>query len=60
MVGRRLKKKGFRYFGPYPHAGAAIRETVDLLLRVVVHLRVLALHCRKHEGFDAALHGTST
>ncbi|MEU8223103.1 excinuclease ABC subunit UvrC [Kribbella sp. NPDC048915] len=33
MVGRGQKKKGVRYFGPYSHAWA-IRETVDLLLRV--------------------------
>ncbi|MFF1819231.1 excinuclease ABC subunit UvrC [Kribbella sp. NPDC058245] len=33
MVGRGQKKKGIRYFGPYSHAWA-IRETVDLLLRV--------------------------
>ena len=32
-VGRGAKKKGDRYFGPYSHAWA-IRETVDLLLRV--------------------------
>ena len=33
MVGRGSKKRGTRYFGPYSHAWA-IRETVDLLLRV--------------------------
>ncbi len=33
MVGRGAKKRGTRYFGPYGHAWA-IRETVDLLLRV--------------------------
>src|ERR1700709_949330 len=33
MVGRGAKRKGVRYFGPYAHAWA-IRETVDLLLRV--------------------------
>jgi excinuclease ABC subunit C len=33
MVGRGVKKRGVRYFGPYSHAWA-IRETVDLLLRV--------------------------
>ena len=33
MVGRGAKRKGYRYFGPYSHAWA-IRETVDLLLRV--------------------------
>ncbi|GAB3667858.1 excinuclease ABC subunit UvrC [Nocardioides korecus] len=33
MVGRGVKRKGVRYFGPYSHAWA-IRETVDLLLRV--------------------------
>jgi excinuclease ABC subunit C len=33
MVGRGAKKKGTRYFGPYSNAWA-IRETVDLLLRV--------------------------
>ncbi len=33
MVGRGPKRKGYRYFGPYSHAWA-IRETVDLLLRV--------------------------
>ncbi|CAN5421680.1 excinuclease ABC subunit UvrC [soil metagenome] len=33
MVGRGVKKRGTRYFGPYSHAWA-IRETVDLLLRV--------------------------
>jgi excinuclease ABC subunit C len=33
MVGRGTKRKGTRYFGPYSHAWA-IRETVDLLLRV--------------------------
>ncbi len=33
MVVRGPKKKGVRYFGPYSHAWA-IRETVDLLLRV--------------------------
>ncbi|MGA9746267.1 MAG: excinuclease ABC subunit UvrC, partial [Nocardioides sp.] len=33
MVGRGAKRKGVRYFGPYSHAWA-IRETVDLLLRV--------------------------
>ena len=33
MVGRGAKRKGIRYFGPYSHAWA-IRETVDLLLRV--------------------------
>ncbi len=33
MVGRGPKRKGNRYFGPYGHAWA-IRETVDLLLRV--------------------------
>ncbi len=33
MVGRGKKRKGTRYFGPYSHAWA-IRETVDLLLRV--------------------------
>lgn len=32
-VGRGTKRKGNRYFGPYSHAWA-IRETVDLLLRV--------------------------
>ncbi|QDP97533.1 excinuclease ABC subunit UvrC [Microlunatus elymi] len=32
-VGRGAKRKGNRYFGPYGHAWA-IRETVDLLLRV--------------------------
>ncbi len=32
-VGRGPKRKGVRYFGPYSHAWA-IRETVDLLLRV--------------------------
>ncbi len=33
MVGRGAKKRGTRYYGPYSHAWA-IRETVDLLLRV--------------------------
>jgi excinuclease ABC subunit C len=33
MVGRGAKKRGVKYFGPYSHAWA-IRETVDLLLRV--------------------------
>ena len=33
MVGRGPKRKSVRYFGPYSHAWA-IRETVDLLLRV--------------------------
>ncbi len=33
MVGRGAKRKSTRYFGPYSHAWA-IRETVDLLLRV--------------------------
>ncbi len=33
MVGRGAKKKGVKYYGPYSHAWA-IRETVDLLLRV--------------------------
>lgn len=33
MVVRGSKRKGVRYFGPYTHAWA-IRETVDLLLRV--------------------------
>src|SRR5665811_221666 len=33
LVGRGAKQKGVRYFGPYSHAWA-IRETVDLLLRV--------------------------
>ncbi|MGH3411472.1 MAG: excinuclease ABC subunit UvrC [Marmoricola sp.] len=33
MVGRGKKRRGTRYFGPYGHAWA-IRETVDLLLRV--------------------------
>lgn len=33
MVMRGHKRKGVRYFGPYSHAWA-IRETVDLLLRV--------------------------
>jgi len=33
MVGRGAKKRGVRYFAPYSHAWA-IRETVDLLLRV--------------------------
>ncbi|MES4893263.1 excinuclease ABC subunit UvrC [Streptomyces sp. NPDC096012] len=33
QVMRGQKKKGVRYFGPYPHAWA-IRDTVDLLLRV--------------------------
>ena len=33
MVGRGPKRKGVKYFGPYSHAWA-IRETVDLLLRV--------------------------
>ncbi len=33
VVMRGAKKKGTRYFGPYAHAWA-IRETVDLLLRV--------------------------
>ena len=33
MVGRGAKRKGVKYFGPYSHAWA-IRETVDLLLRV--------------------------
>jgi excinuclease ABC subunit C len=33
MVGRGAKRRGTRYFGPYGHAWA-IRETVDLLLRV--------------------------
>jgi len=32
-VGRGPKRRGVRYFGPYSHAWA-IRETVDLLLRV--------------------------
>ncbi|MFZ9541354.1 MAG: excinuclease ABC subunit UvrC [Ilumatobacteraceae bacterium] len=32
VVVRGAKKKGVRYFGPYPHA-YAIRETLDLLLR---------------------------
>jgi excinuclease ABC subunit C len=32
-VGRGAKRRGTRYFGPYGHAWA-IRETVDLLLRV--------------------------
>lgn len=32
VVMRGTKKKGVRYFGPYPHA-YAIRETLDLLLR---------------------------
>ncbi len=39
MVGRGAKKKGTRYFGPYGHAWA-IRETVDLLLRVFPHALV--------------------
>src|ERR1700712_3504876 len=33
MVGRGAKRKGVKYYGPYGHAWA-IRETVDLLLRV--------------------------
>ncbi|HZG99348.1 MAG TPA: excinuclease ABC subunit UvrC [Nocardioidaceae bacterium] len=33
MVGRGPRRRGVRYFGPYSHAWA-IRETVDLLLRV--------------------------
>jgi excinuclease ABC subunit C len=33
LVGRGSKKRGTKYFGPYSHAWA-IRETVDLLLRV--------------------------
>ncbi len=33
MVGRGAKKRGVKYYGPYSHAWA-IRETVDLLLRV--------------------------
>ena len=33
MVGRGAKRRGVKYFGPYSHAWA-IRETVDLLLRV--------------------------
>ena len=33
MVGRGAKRRGTRYYGPYSHAWA-IRETVDLLLRV--------------------------
>lgn len=33
FVGRGPRRKGTRYFGPYSHAWA-IRETVDLLLRV--------------------------
>ncbi|MEU7619816.1 excinuclease ABC subunit UvrC [Micromonospora rifamycinica] len=33
QVMRGAKRKGVRYFGPYPHAWA-IRETLDLLLRV--------------------------
>jgi excinuclease ABC subunit C len=33
QVMRGPKRKGVRYFGPYPHAWA-IRETLDLLLRV--------------------------
>lgn len=33
FVGRGARRKGTRYFGPYSHAWA-IRETVDLLLRV--------------------------
>ncbi|MCY7396197.1 MAG: excinuclease ABC subunit UvrC, partial [Nocardioides sp.] len=33
MVGRGVKRRGTRYFGPYSHAWA-IRETVDILLRV--------------------------
>jgi excinuclease ABC subunit C len=32
VVVRGVKKRGVRYFGPYPHA-YAIRETLDLLLR---------------------------
>ena len=32
VVMRGAKKRGIRYFGPYPHA-YAIRETLDLLLR---------------------------
>lgn len=33
FVGRGAKRKGWRYYGPFGHAWA-IRETVDLLLRV--------------------------
>lgn len=33
FVSRDAKRKGARYFGPYPHAWA-IRDTLDLLLRV--------------------------
>ncbi len=33
FVGRGVKRKGARYFGPYAHAWA-IRETLDLILRV--------------------------
>ncbi|MBA3489891.1 MAG: excinuclease ABC subunit UvrC [Longispora sp.] len=33
LVSRDAKRKGVRYFGPYPHVWA-IRETLDLLLRV--------------------------
>ena len=32
VVMRGVRKKGTRYFGPYPHAWA-IRDTLDLLLR---------------------------
>jgi len=36
QVMRGPKRRGVRYFGPYSHAWA-IRETLDLLLRVEVH-----------------------
>ncbi|GAB3922536.1 hypothetical protein GCM10029976_011260 [Kribbella albertanoniae] len=65
MVGRGQKKKGVRYFGPYSHAWA-IRETVDLLLRVFPmrscskgvfnRHRQMGLPARLHRQVRGALH----
>ena len=59
MVGRGAKKKGIRYFGPYSHAWA-IRETVDLLLRVlpdaVVQQRRLQAVAADRAALPARLH----
>jgi excinuclease ABC subunit C len=51
MVMRGAKRKGVRYFGPYSHAWA-IRETVDLLLRVFP-VRTCKPHVfRHHQHID--------
>ncbi|WP_137724516.1 excinuclease ABC subunit UvrC [Prescottella subtropica] len=43
------RRKGVRYFGPYPHAWA-IRETLDLLLRVFPARTCSAGVFKRHQG----------